>query len=440
MTFKRGPDGKFVGKGKKAKIEVIEEPGEIRTLKQTIKDLKKRNDRLQSGAALIIDAVREAYEDPVDFYIPAMPKASKKKAEETAVLHLSDLHIGKITSSYDSAVASERVNRLIEKVIRITNVRRSAAAIESIHIYVGGDIIEGEEIFPHQAHLIDQSVFEQAVRTAPAIMCRAITTLLKEFRYVKISCVAGNHGRNGPKGTRAHPRTNWDTVCYEVMKMGLLGINGKRAETKDRVTIDISDEFYIVDRVYDWGNLIVHGHEIRGGFAGFPWYGCVPSDHEVLTKSGWKHHADLTIGEPVMTFDHETHENRWEPVENISTFDIEDTIYKMSRPDNQEMFFTKDHKWPTEIPDTPSRRSLTAANNINADHWLPTHGQFQGKESILSDRHAAILGWIVTDGTLRRKIFKGEEYLEAIIYQSERKFLTEVEELTGSKAQILRSE
>lgn len=49
--------------------------------------------------------------------------------------------------------------------------------------------------------------------------------------------------------------------------------NSPRAELKDRLTFKHADDWYVVDRIFDWGNLQLHGDQIRGGFAGFPWYG-----------------------------------------------------------------------------------------------------------------------------------------------------------------------
>jgi hypothetical protein len=103
-----------------------------------------------------------------------------------------------------------------------------------------------------------------------------ILGLLEDFPKVKVCCVAGNHGRNGPKGGRSNPKTNWDLVCYNVLKLMLMGVEGTDHHKKisRRLEFEIAeDTFYVVDRVYDWGNLIVHGDQITGGFAGFPWYG-----------------------------------------------------------------------------------------------------------------------------------------------------------------------
>lgn len=253
---------------------VQNDSNEIRILKRTIDNLIKTNEGLKSGSNFIMEAVYHAYQDPPDLQIPKAPKKSKKaKTEEIAALHLSDIHFGKITETYNSGVAEERLAILADKVGKITSVRRNSANINEIHILLGGDMIEGENIFPHQAHLIDQGLFDQACITAPSALARTIFTLMEHFEKIKVTCVVGNHGRNGPKTTRSHPRTNWDRICYHIMQLMLLGVDGNRKEVKNRIEFNISDRFFAVDYIYDWGNLLIHGHEIGGGFAGFPWYG-----------------------------------------------------------------------------------------------------------------------------------------------------------------------
>ncbi len=253
---------------------------EIRILKKQIADLKKRLIGTLTGERIIVRAVEQSYSDPPELIIPRAPKFDKsKKPEEIAVLHISDVHFGKTTHNYDSATATERIHDLIKKTIKITDIRRSTAKINEIRVYLGGDLVEGEEIFPTQAHHIDESVFDQAVKTAPSVISSAILSLMEHFNKVKVVCVPGNHGRNGPKSTRAHPRTNWDNIAYAVIKLMIMGpIGNERPGMKERVEfVDAYDDpkagWFAVDRVFDWGNLIVHGHEIRGGFAGFPWYG-----------------------------------------------------------------------------------------------------------------------------------------------------------------------
>lgn len=246
---------------------------EVRTLKSTVQSLKKKMRKLETNESLIIESVVEAFEDGLPkLTLPKKPSKGRKASEEVAVLHLADLHFGKITDTYDSAIAESRLQQLIEKVRVITNIRRNGAKIDEIRVYLGGDMIEGEQIFAHQAHLIDQSLFEQAVKTAPAALSRAILALMEEFPKVVVRTCPGNNGRNGPKKTNSHPKTNWDNVCYEIAKLMLEGADGERAGVKDRLDFDISETFYFVDHVWNWGNLCLHGDQIRG-HSGLPWLG-----------------------------------------------------------------------------------------------------------------------------------------------------------------------
>jgi hypothetical protein len=183
----------------------------------------------------------------------------------------------------------------------------------------------------------------------------------------------------------------------------------------------------------------------------FPFYKfCVPTDHEILTQNGWKLQRDLSIGELVLAFDAETEALRWEPVQNIHVFPHKGTIqvYRQKRKGRVTEFkFTEDHRWPVSsrkrsrakehcgvaVALKTYNRTIKRAYELTDEDRLYRTGNFQGEESVLGERHAALLGWIVTDGYMRHKVVKGRRYPEAVIYQSPKKFLKEVIELTGSK-------
>lgn len=258
----------------KAAQEGAPDPEVVKALKREVADLKAKASKHQTVMDLFRIAVTEALEDLPPLKAPPMPPKSKGKPEEIAVLHISDTQIGKETISYNSVVAEKRLLLLAEKAIEVINVRRSAATINEIRVYFGGDLVEGEDIFSGQSHQIDQSVFDQACRVAPRIFAQVLLRLAEAVPVVSCKTVPGNHGRNGRYGGNQHPRTNWDNVVHEVLKVMLLGYPGnERKELQGRINIDISETFYAVDRVYDWGNLIVHGDQVTGGFGGFPWYG-----------------------------------------------------------------------------------------------------------------------------------------------------------------------
>jgi len=257
---------------------VLEKDATIRLLRGEIDSLKKQVKKAVSGEEIIVRAITDlmAKNKPKLTVFPPRQTVKKKGCdEEVFVLHLSDIHIGKVTPQYDSAIAVERLNRIAKKVLKIAETRRNGARVEDIRVYLGGDMVEGEGIFPTQAHLIDSSVFDQACKVVPEALASLILTFLANFGSVRVLAVPGNHGRNGSKHTGANPRTNWDSVAYEVMR---LQVQSRLAsQDRKRVSFDLpgdrSEDWYGVDQVYSWGNLLVHGQEIRGGFAGFPWYG-----------------------------------------------------------------------------------------------------------------------------------------------------------------------
>lgn len=243
-------------------------------------------------------------------------------------------------------------------------------------------------------------------------------------------------GNSGGKHSGAAKKTNWDRVFYAVLRTNLLGSpQFPRADLAGRLEFDEADAFYLVDRVYDWGNLLFHGDNIKGGFAGFPWYGaCLTTEHEILTGRGWKKHGELVIGESVLVFDHQTGENRWEPLEDINIFSFDGELMAIRRPGGHEVLFTDNHRWP--VIDEQGNRKMVVGSDLNTSHWIPLQGEFHGEESVLSPRHAAILGWVVTDGTAR---WVGNHW-EAGVYQSPKKYLADVESLLGRPGRQSRAD
>ena len=241
------------------------DPAAIKLLKDENRALRARMTSAGAKAEILFEAVKEAladYEPPV----VKPPKERKRKAEtEVAVLHLSDTQFGKITKTYDSEIATKRVEEYITRSLQCVEAHRHYANVDEAVLLLGGDMIEGEQIFPGQAHLIDQPVIDQAVMTCPRAIADAVLRLASQVKRLRVVCVAGNHGRPTSKHAGSHPKTNWDRVCYETARMMV----GKQAG----VTWSIPDDFYAVTDVLGHKLLMVHGHQIRGGFGGFPFYG-----------------------------------------------------------------------------------------------------------------------------------------------------------------------
>lgn len=261
---------KWVEKQKEGKL-----PPDVTLLLRENQSLKDKLLKGKGTEAAIVAAVKEVFERPAEIVLPRPPKAMGKGPEETAFLHISDLQMGKRTNTYDHVVAAKRIQLLAQKTVEITQMRRSAATIKELVLVLGGDINEGENLFGSQPHHISICLIDQATKQSPECLLSAVLYLLGYFQKIKIFCVPGNHGRNGRIGEPGmNEKTNWDRVTYRVLETMLLGSDeNPHSDIRKRIDMHVSDTFWNVARIYDWGVLNVHGNQVQGGFAGFPWYG-----------------------------------------------------------------------------------------------------------------------------------------------------------------------
>jgi hypothetical protein len=228
--------------------------------------------------------------------LPPKPKSQGKGTEQIAIAHLSDTQMGKRTASYDSVVGAQRCHLFAQKIVEITKGKRAGSTSKELRLYLGGDMVEGEYgNYPSQPYDIDSPVIAQAMRTCPDIFEGMIYYFLRYFDKVHVVGVPGNHGRGASRHQTRHHLTNWDRVCYWILRDRVLGSGVKAKEkcscgsnkmwknccgkdVRKRVTFDIAEDFWCLDRVWDWGNLIVHGDQIRG-WAGIPYYGVQKKTH-----------------------------------------------------------------------------------------------------------------------------------------------------------------
>jgi hypothetical protein len=242
------------------------EPVEVRLLRDSIRRLERKLERKRAGETVLLDMIEQVWGEPPELHVPRPKRSRKTKREEIACLHVSDTQIGKTTDSYSVQVARERLMLLAEKVIQIATMRRTAAKVDELRIYLGGDMVEGQDIFIGQGQEIELDVLDQSTKEGPEMLAAMTLRLASEFPDVRLVCVPGNHGRIVPKSRGSYINPNWDRCLYRVLDLML-------QTTDAEIPVEVAESFWSVDRVFDWGNLLVHGDQITGGFAGFPWYG-----------------------------------------------------------------------------------------------------------------------------------------------------------------------
>ena len=122
------------------------EEGEAVELRRRIGQLERQLQKAKAQESNIIEAVVESLvEHPPKLVAPRAPSAGTGKLEEIAVLHFSDIQLGKVTETYDSAKAEERVMLAVEKAIEIAGVRSCPSAVYELlykvpgpNLFVGG--------------------------------------------------------------------------------------------------------------------------------------------------------------------------------------------------------------------------------------------------------------------------------------------------------------
>ena len=259
-----------------AKLLAEAESERILELEKANLSLLRQLDKAKNKTERRVAAVYEAVKTGLSTYragkipTPNLPPI-KKKGKEIACAILSDVQLAKVTPTYNTKIAEERVIRYANKIVSLTNIQREATNITKVCVFAVGDIIEGELIFPGQEHTIDSSLYSQVTVDAPRILTQFFVILLANFKEVEVHWVIGNHGHLGGRNRKNyHPDSNADRMLGKIMDM----IYAKEKRIKFTIPDSTGDNhwFDIADLGKKCRFFLWHGDNIRG-FSGFPWYG-----------------------------------------------------------------------------------------------------------------------------------------------------------------------
>lgn len=244
-----------------------------------IEDLEKLCTRLQrqlaTAKAKTADMVEAVYEGAKDAALvvgsprPVTIKKDKRKpAGEVALLHTTDWQLGKTTESYSSEVCVERVMKMTEKVVKLTEIQRAAHPVRECVVMLGGDLVENTAIFSQQSWEVDSSTFAQ-VFSASSLIESMLLALLENFERVRVYEVAGNHGRIGRgKGQQSvdyERETNWDRIVGRIAR--------ERLADQKRLEWRVPDSWYELIKIGDYACFLTHGDQIRSFGGNTPAHG-----------------------------------------------------------------------------------------------------------------------------------------------------------------------
>jgi len=190
------------------------------------------------------------------------PSPPKYKTTESAVLHLTDLHYGKKTVSFNVNVLEERLDKMVAHILDINQILKNGYRFDKLFILFTGDIVDGDDIFANHGFHTDEAArygLEQATKVAQLLVPR-IKKLKAVAPKIVIHGVPGNHGR---VSKRTHEMNNWDIAALTMLKMLFM-------EDKD-VEVTVAEGFWDTVNIQGHGFLLYHGAGIRM-VSGLPFY------------------------------------------------------------------------------------------------------------------------------------------------------------------------
>lgn len=127
------------------------------------------------------------------------------------VTNLNDTQAGKDSGGGTPALL-ERLENFFDLLNqRITEDRKH---IGDLVILLGGDLVEGCNIFPNQSFQIDQDRRAQ-IRTMTGVVLTMLDRFAPEFPTVRLMAVPGNHGEHRANGKRINRHDNDDQLVAE---------------------------------------------------------------------------------------------------------------------------------------------------------------------------------------------------------------------------------
>lgn len=325
-----------------AKLKAREERLE-RTIANLLQRLEEEKKRRKDLASAIYNAARQGI-DALEFQPIEPPQISTVPGHtpQVAIAVLSDWQLGKITHTYSTKVCEQRIDLYGDKLLSITSMHRQAAPVNELRVYLLGDIIEGELIFPGQAHQIDASLYKQVTLDGPRILGDFIRKMLANFERITVVVVYGNHGSFGGRQRKEyHPETNADLMLYRIVSY--MFHNEPRIKF---VFPKKHQAWYNVDKIGKSSFLLFHGDQMKGGgFAGLPFYafaraihswssGAIPEKFDYAVCGHWHQGASLPFNFRILWVNGS--------VESYNTY-AQEQLKSMSAPHQWLLFCHPEH-------------------------------------------------------------------------------------------------
>ena len=136
---------------------------------------------------------------------------------------------------------------------------------------------------------------------------------------------------------------------------------------------------------------------------------CTDEETEVYTRDrGWVRHDALSIGNVVLTLNHETGCSEWQPVIDIYRADVVDEPMRHMKGQRHDSLTTLSHRWPVLVPEYREgkqvglRRDWTISDEFTVRHTLIAGAPHASIPAVAkwSDELVELVAWYWTEGNL----------------------------------------
>lgn len=193
--------------------------------------------------------------------IPKYIKKTSSKEQNDSILLLSDIHRGMINKIYDGDKNKLKItynedifytylrnlqSQIFTKHSTLSNVYK----LDRITIFMLGDIVTNDRIFPEQTFEIEKCVGLQ-IWDIVGDMSIFFNNLLSIYKHIDVVCLVGNHGRSNKTHYNEPVENNFEYFIYRIWK--------EQFKNNDRINIIVPETRRYLYKINKWRHLAEHG-------------------------------------------------------------------------------------------------------------------------------------------------------------------------------------
>jgi len=192
--------------------------------------------------------------------------AADRLMQEECVLLISDVHVGRVSPTYNIDIFQKRLDYLYHNLLAVKEIINKSYSLPVLNIFFLGDIVDGENLYPSQPYKQDLDADDQmdlAVNKFTEFILDLFGKKRSRFQKIRIWTVEGNHGRVGRRNSE---KTNYDRIFYKRL--------ADRLAFHDKIEVYLSKSWYNYANILGHGYLLFHGDNIYC-YMNIPFYGIV---------------------------------------------------------------------------------------------------------------------------------------------------------------------